>query len=199
MSKDANSTTDENSDVFQRAAASLDEISDAPTSGTSPPASIHGRTGNAADCAKSFASVSPLLMDEGQVQSPAQQRVVKVLEGGGVSDVDVKASSSRFGLSVPMFYYCFIGAVCGSLPRAITLAISNAFPSVGIVEGMNFKELWAPCHENKYPGASPDGLFHRYIILSDHFWTYLSITLCYVSGMRSSFFLQNTRATRYEN
>ena len=195
MSNDAHSTTDENGNGSQRAFASLGEISDARTGKLAPPASSLERAVNTAACMKSPSSVFPLL-DEGPVQSPVQQRVVEALEGGGPTHIDVKTSSSRFGLSARMFIYCFIGAVCGSLPRAITLAISRTFPSVDVVEGVNnFKNLWAPCHENDYPGTSPGGLFHKYIIISDHFWTYFAIILCYGSSLKV-LFPHNTRATR---
>ena len=120
------------------------------------------------------------------------QREGEASEGGGTIDVISKTdtTTSRLSFSVRMYAFCLLASAFGSSFRAVTLICTGLLPSIPMhADGYNFTEMWASCRYDSalYPNTSPGGAFYQYVILADHFWTYVGGTTAFVSGLHVMF------------
>jgi len=82
-------------------------------------------------------------------------------------------------------------AALGAAPRALALAaIGHAAPHAPLPQALfDFKSMWGAC---KKPGAvftgySPGGQLYRWLILTDHCFYSLGLTVAYLGGLHAMF------------
>ncbi len=86
---------------------------------------------------------------------------------------------------------CSFGvATVGVTPRCLALLLSRSVPTVSTSQAISdFKDLWAPCKnaETAFPAFSPDGSFLRFILISEHLFVYLGLTLAFLGILFGTF------------
>jgi hypothetical protein len=88
-------------------------------------------------------------------------------------------------------HLCAVGvAIVGVTPRCLVLLLSRMVPTVSVSQGISdFKDLWAPCKnaETAFPAFSPDGIFLRFILVSENFFVYFGLTLAFLGILFGTF------------
>jgi hypothetical protein len=80
-----------------------------------------------------------------------------------------------------LFAFMMVAGLAAAVPRGLALAIiSRVVPYAPLPEALDdFKSMWAPCADpaNIFPAYSPGGQLFRWLVITDHFFCGIGLTM----------------------